>query len=57
LILLRGNQAIKATHDRFNADIEDEGGGAALSADLRIRGGAALLDFVNFSGIGGIRVS
>jgi hypothetical protein len=38
LILLRSNQAIKAAHDRFNADIEDESGGAALSAALRIRG-------------------
>jgi hypothetical protein len=27
LILLRGNQAIKAAYDRFNADIEDESGG------------------------------
>src|SRR5216683_4657014 len=26
LILLRGNQAIKAAYDRFNADIEDESG-------------------------------
>jgi hypothetical protein len=27
LILLSGNQAIKAAYDRFNADIEDESGG------------------------------
>jgi hypothetical protein len=27
LIMLSGNQAIKAGNDRFNADIEDESGG------------------------------
>jgi hypothetical protein len=26
LILLRGNQAVKAAYDRFNADAEDESG-------------------------------
>jgi hypothetical protein len=37
LILLRGNQAIKAAYDRFIADIEDESGGGGPSAPLRIR--------------------